>query len=162
MSRRLFAVLACCTLAGGLSSAQAQTATQVVTFQVVAINRVAVNGAPAPLVVNTAVAGQAPTSASADGGTYAVTTNESNKKITASVDQSLPLGVSLEVQLGAPAGASTAGSVALSTAASDVVTGISSLSAASLPITYRLIASPRVLIGAAETRTVTFTIVSGS
>jgi len=147
---------------GALSSARAQTATQVVTFSVVPINRVAVTGAPAPLVINSAVAGQTPTSVSAAGGTYAVTTNESNKKITASVDQALPAGVSLEVSLGAPDGAASPGNVALGTAANDVVTGISSINAAALPITYRLTASPTAQVSGAATRTVTFTIVSGT
>jgi hypothetical protein len=163
MSQRLLSVVivigAC---VGALSTARAQTATQVVTFSVVPINRVAVTGAPAPLVMNSAVAGQTPASVSAAGGTYAITTNESNKKITASVNQALPAGVSLEVSLAAPDGAATPGNVALGTAASDVVTGISSLNAASLPITYRLTASPNAQVSGAATRTVTFTIVSGT
>jgi hypothetical protein len=149
-------------LVAALASADAQTATQVVTFSVVPVNRVAVSGAPAPMLINSAVAGQAPTSVSADGGTWAVTTNEANKKITASVNQALPAGVSLEVSLAAPSGASSPGSVALGTAASDVVGGISSLNAAALPITYRLTASPGAQVSGAATRTVTFTIVSGT
>ena len=145
-----------------LTGARAQTATQVVTFSVVPVNRVAVSGAPAPLTIGSAVAGQAPSSVTADGGTWAVTTNEPNKKITASVDQALPGGMSLEVSLAAPAGASSPGSVALGTSATDVVTGISTLNAAALPITYRLTASPGAPVSGASTRTVTFTIVSGT
>jgi hypothetical protein len=160
LDRRLVVCIG--ALVGAFSSAPAQSATQVVTFSVIPINRVAVTGAPAPLVINSAVAGQAPTSVSAAGGSYAVTTNEANKKITASVNQALPAGVSLEVSLAAPSGASSPGSVALGTSASDVVTGISSLNAAALPITYRLTAAPTAQVSGAATRTVTFTIVSGT
>jgi hypothetical protein len=140
----------------------AQTATQVVQFQVNAVNQIAVTGSPAPMVINSATAGSAPTSVTAGGTSYAVTTNESNQKITASIDQPLPSGVTLEVSLAAPGGASSAGNVPLSTAGTDVVTGISSTAAAALPITYRLSATPVVQMSTPEARTVTFTIVSGT
>jgi hypothetical protein len=162
MSLRYLWALLLCAGAGAASDARAQYATQVVTFRVVAINRVAVSGNPDALIVSTAAAGQEPTSATATGSTYAITTNEPNKKITASVDQPLPSGIVLEVALAAPAGASSHGSVVLTTAGSDVVTGISATTAGALPITYRLSASPAAQVTAPAARTVTFTIVSGS
>jgi len=140
----------------------AQTATQVVRFQVNAVNQLTVSGNPATLIVNSATAGNAPASISASGGTYAVTTNEANQKITASLDQPLPAGVTLELWLAAPTGASSAGDVPLSTAAADVVTGISAIAASALPLTYRLSADPTVRMSTPDTRTVTFTIVSGT
>ena len=140
----------------------AQTATQMVRFQVNAINQVAVSASPAPLVINSAAAGSAPTSITGTGTSYAVTTNETNQKITASIDQALPSGVTLEVTLAAPTGASSAGAVPLTTSGADVVTGISSSSASALPITYRLSATPTVQMGAPASRVVTFTIVSGT
>ncbi len=140
----------------------AQTATQVVQFQVNAINQIGVSGSPAPLVINDATAGAAPTSVTAGGTSYAITTNESNKKITASIDQPLPAGVVLEVSLAAPNGAASLGDVSLTTAAADVVTGISATAASALPITYRLSATSTVQMAVPATRTVTFTIVSGS
>lgn len=142
--------------------ARAQTATQVVRFQVNAINQVAVSGSPAPMVINFATAGNALAPVIGSGTSYAVTTNESNQKITASVDQPLPSGVTLEVALAAPAGAVSAGAVQLSTSSADVVTGITSANASSLPITYRLSATPTVHLSAPAARTVTFTIVSGT
>ena len=144
-----------------LGDARAQTATQVVRFEVNAVNQIGVSGSPAPLVINSATPGSAPASITAGGTSYAITTNESNKKITASVNQALPAGVTLEVQLAAPSGASSAAYVALGTSSADLVTGISSISAASLPITYRLSATPAVQMSA-QARTVTFTIVSGT
>jgi hypothetical protein len=144
-----------------LGEARAQTATQVVRFEVTAINQIGVSGSAAPLVINSATAGSAPASVVSSGGSYAVTTNEANKKITASVDQALPSGVTLEVSLAAPSGAASSNYVPLGLSSSDVVTGISSLTASSLPINYRLSATPAVFMGA-QTRTVTFTIVSGT
>jgi hypothetical protein len=141
--------------------AAAQTATQTVQFQVNAVNQIAVSGSPAPLAITTATAGSGLTSATTSGTSYAVTTNESNQKISASINEALPEGVTLEVSLAAPAGALSAGSIALGTAAADVVTGISTTASSALPITYRLSADTQVQLGP-TTRTVTFTIVAGS
>ena len=155
-------LLGCAVLmAAAATDATGQTATQLVRIQVNAISQIGVSGTPGPLVISNATAGLAPTSVTASGGSYAVTTNEQNQKITASIDQSLPDGVTLEVALQPPAGASSAGSVPLGTAASDVVTGITAQAATALPIMYRLSAGPQAQVAPA-TRTVTFTIVSGS
>jgi hypothetical protein len=70
--------------------------------------------------------------------------------------------VRLEISLAAPQGAASAGEVFLGTGASDLVTGISSVVASALPITYRLSADAIAHMPAPQTRTVTFTIVSGS
>jgi hypothetical protein len=133
----------------------------VVHFRVDAVNQLAVSGNPAPLVVSAAVAGVAPTSETASTTTYAISTNELNQKIVASLDQALPSGVGLDVTLAAPAGASSRGAVPLATAGADVVTGISSTAASALPITYRLNATASASVVSA-TRTVTYTIVSGT
>jgi hypothetical protein len=140
--------------------AAAQSATQVVHFQVNAVNQIAVAGNPT-LAITTATAGSGLTSAIATGSSYAITTNEANQKITASINQAMPAGVVLEVQLDAPGGALSAGTVQLGTSSADVVTGISATAAAALPITYRLNASTQVQLGPTA-RTVTFTIVSGT
>jgi hypothetical protein len=144
------------------NTALAQTATQVVRFQVSPINQIAVSGNPAPLVIGSATAGSAPTPVSAAGTTYAITTNETNQKITASIDQPMPTGVTLEVTLAPPGGAASAGAVTLGTAGCDVITGISATNAASLPITYRLSAVTNAQMNTPADRTVTFTIVSGT
>jgi hypothetical protein len=140
----------------------AQTATQVVRFQVTPVSQISVAGTTAPLVINSASPGSAPTSVSAAGGSYAVTTNEANQKITASVNQAMPPGITLEVTLGAPDGAASSGSIALGTAASDVVTGISGVAAPALPIAYRLSATAGASVTTPQSRTVTFTIVAGT
>lgn len=140
--------------------AGAQAATQVVHFQVNAVNQIAVSGSPT-LAINSAVAGSGLTSVTSTGSSYAITTNEANQKITASIDQPMPAGVTLEVQMGAPGGALSAGTVQLGTAGADVVTGIAATASSALPITYRLNAGTQVQLGPTA-RTVTFTIVSGT
>src|SRR4051812_48381258 len=62
-------ILAGLLVAFAATSASAQTATQTVTFQVDAINLVGVTGTPS-LVINTASAGSAPTSATSAGNTW--------------------------------------------------------------------------------------------
>ncbi len=143
-----------------IAESRAQSATQVVHFQVNAVNQLAVSGSPT-MAITSATAGSGLTSATSTGSSYAITTNEANQKITASINQPMPAGVTLEVQLGAPSGASSMGTVQLGTAGADVVTGISTTASSALPITYRLNAGTQVQL-APTARTVTFTIVSGT
>ncbi len=141
-------------------SAHAQTATQTVTFQVSAINQVAVTGSPS-LVINSASAGSAPTSVTAAGNTWSVTTNQSGAKITASIPSAMPTGLTLSASLAAPAGATTAGLKALSTVATDMVTGITKLNASGLSLSYQLDATAAAGVVASATRVVTYTITGG-
>ena len=148
-------------LAGASSAAMAQTATQVVTFQVTAINQIAFAGSPS-LVINTAAAGNNPTSASDATATWAVTTNQTGAKITASINSAMPAGVTLSVNLSAPAGASSAGSQSLSTTAVDLVTSITKVAQNALGVSYSLDATPAAGVVASTTRTVTYTITGGT
>ena len=107
LARRILATMA---LLAGATSAMAQN-TQIVTFQVDAINQVAFAGSPS-LVINTATAGSNPTSATAPA-TWAVTTNQTNARIIGSIGSNMPAGLTLSVNLTAPAGASSAGAQAL-------------------------------------------------
>ena len=162
MDSRMLAIGVAVAALNAATKADAQTATQLVRFQVNAINQIAVSGSPAPLIISSATAGSAPVSATANGSSYSITTNETNQKITASIDQALPSGVTLDITLAAPAGAASVGLVPLSTSDADLVTGISSTAASALPIVYRLSATPNVQMAAPAARTVTFTIVSGT
>jgi hypothetical protein len=141
-------------------SASAQIATQTVTFSVVSMSRASVSGTVSPIMVRSARANRTPTSASVGGTTYAITTNEANQKIAASLDQAMPAGVSLAVTLTAPAGAASRGTTNLGTASADVVTGISGVEATALPIVYTLSAASETS-AAPRTRVVTFTITAG-
>jgi len=147
-------------VAAAATSAAAQTATQTVTFQVDAINQIGVTGSPT-LDVSTAVAGNAPTSATSAGNTWAVTCNQTGAKITASIAVAMPAGVTLSATLGAPAGATSAGIKALGVAAVDMVTGITKLNSSGLGLTYQLDATAAAGVITSTTRVVTYTITGG-
>lgn len=155
---RILATLA--LLAGATSAAEAQTATQVVTFQVTAINQIAFAGSPS-LVVSTATAGSNPSSATDASATWAVTTNQSGAKITASIGSNMPAGLTLSVSLIAPAGSTGIGS-SLSTTSVDLVTGITKLAQGALGVTYTLDATAAAGVVASTTRTVTYTLTGGT
>lgn len=149
--------------AGTLSVAAwaANTATQTVTFSVSAINELSVSGNPGALNITSAVAGSGPSPVSDATTTYAVTTNESNRKITGAIDLAMPSGVTLSVTLQAPTGASSAGVVSLSTSAADLVTGISAVNQSGRTITYQLSATTAAGTVSSSTRTVTLTLTAG-
>lgn len=155
---RILATMA--LLAGAASAAEAQTSNQIVTFQVTAINQIAFVGSPS-LVISTATAGSNPSSATDVSATWAVTTNQSGAKITASIGSNMPAGLTLSVSLIAPAGATAIGN-SLSTTAVDLVTGITKLAQGALGVTYTLDATPAAGVVASTTRTVTYTITGGT
>lgn len=159
-AKTMFSTMAAMALLVSAASASAQTATQTVTFQVDAINLIAFSGSPS-LLINTATAGSNPTSATA-GANWAVTTNQTGAKITASIASNMPAGLILSVDLSAPAGGSSAGSQALSTTAVDLVTSITKLAQGSLGVTYTLDATAAAGVVASSSRTVTYTITGGT
>ena len=139
----------------------AQSATQVVHFQVHPVNQIAVSGSP-QLTVTTAAAGGAPNSVTSSGNSFSVTTNQTDAKITASIASPMPAGVTLSVQLDAPAGALSLGAQPLGPAPVDLVTSISHVSASGLTLTYRLDATPEAGVIVDGTRVVTYTITGGA
>jgi hypothetical protein len=153
-------LMAVTMISGASSAAVAQGATQTVTFQIDAINQIAFTGSPS-LVVNTAMAGSNP-SGSSTVASWAVTTNQSNAKITASIGAAMPTGLTLTVALTAPTGATSAGAQSLGTTAVDVVTGITQRAQSGLSVTYTLTAVPTAGVVASTTRTVTYTITGGT
>jgi hypothetical protein len=153
--------------AGGLlmcvaaAASSAQTATQTVTFQVDAINQVGVSGSPS-LTVNSAVPGSAPTPVASTGHTWAVTTNQTGAKITASIASNMPSGLTLQATLGVGStGATSAGAKTLSTVAQDMVTGLTKVNATGLTLGYTLDATAAAGVVTSSSRVVTFTITGG-
>ena len=142
-------------------SAQAQTSNQTVTFAVNAINQIAFAGAPS-LTITTATAGSAPTSVTDNTASWAVTTNQTGAKITASIPAIMPAGLTLSSSLAAPAGATSAGFLALGTVAVDLVTGITKLAQNALVVTYKLDATAAAGVVASSTKVVTYTITGGT
>ena len=156
-------------VAGGLSvavlvvlaaTAHAQSATQTVTFQVNAVNQLAVTGSPS-LTITTAVAGNAPTQVNANANTWAVTTNQTGAKVTASIAAAMPPGVTLSARMFPPAAATSTGMRPLGVAAVDLVTGITKLNQSGMQLRYRLNATSAAGVIASDTRVVTFTITGG-
>jgi len=159
---RFSSMVAALALVSALSAraAFAQTATQTVTFEVDAINQIAVSGTPS-LIINAAVAGGAPTTVTSTGNTWSVTTNQTGTKITASISSAMPTGLTLSAQLGAPSGASSAGLKSLGTTSVDLVTGITKLNATGLSLSYQLDATAAAGVVTSSTRVVTYTITGG-
>ena len=135
----------------------ANTATQLVSFEVAAINEISVSGDPNTLVINAATPGSNPNPVTESSTKYSITTNETNKKIIARIDTAMPTGLTLKVKLDAPTGASSEGDVVLSTTAASVVTGIGPVAESSLTITYTLEATAEAEVSSGQ-RTVTFTL----
>jgi hypothetical protein len=158
--KKLTAVLAaagliCATSGIALASA---TATQMVTYEVAAINELSVSGSPGSLTVSTATAGDAPDAVSDATTTYAITTNETGRKITGALNTAMPDGVTLTATLAAPTGGSSVSAVTLSTVAADLVTGITTLNESGKAITFGLSATSAAGVVPSAVKTVTLTI----
>lgn len=150
-------------VAATVVTAHAQaSATQTVTYAVNSIDQVSVTGAPSLTIVAPA-AGSAPADVTDATGRYALTTNGTNRKITASLGTGLemPTGLTLKVALSAPSVGTSAGSVALIATAVDLVTGISNLDQSNLTMTYTLSATSAA-VTQTGTRTVTYTILAAA
>jgi hypothetical protein len=142
------------------STASAQV-TQNVTIAVNAISQIAVTGGAQTLTISTATAGNQPTPATASTF-WAVTTNQLNQKVTASLDSDFPLGVTVTVNLEAPSVGTSAGARTLTSTPVDVVTGVAGVAESALDLIYTLSATVNAGVVASTTRTVTYTITNGS
>ncbi len=135
--------------------AQSNVASQQVSINVAEIAVIAVSG-NVSMTINTASAGQAP-DPTTSSSTYNVTTNGTNKKITAELDHAMPAGLTLSATMAAPSGASSAGKQALTGTAVNLVTGITKVRGNALSLSYEAVATV-----AAQpdnySRTVTYTI----
>lgn len=157
-ANRLLATFGLVALAA--APAAAQTATQTVTFQVDAINQITFSGSPS-LVISTATAGSDPSNATA-AGTWAVTTNQTGAKITASIGSNMPSGLTLSVNVAAPSVGASTGSQTLSTTAVDVITGITKHAQSGMSLSYSLSATAAAGVVSSTSRTVTYTITGGT
>lgn len=158
LKRIIYPFIAVVAVCGGSLLDAATTATATVTFTIGSIDSITVSGNPAAMTVNAATAGSAPTSATDATTTFAVTTNNTARRITGAVDSTLPTGVTLSVALAAPTGATSAGAVALTTTAQALVTAIANIAQGSLTITYTLAATVSAVQVAGATRVVTYTV----
>lgn len=155
----ILAIAGATALVTGSVEAQS-TASHTVGYSVSAINQIAVTGSPS-LSITTATAGSAPAAVTDATSSWAITTNQTTKKLTASINTAMPTGVTLEVSAVAPTGASGAGFQSLTTAAVDVVTGISQVAGTGLTLTYRLSATLAAGAVSSASKTVTYTLITG-
>jgi spore germination protein YaaH len=158
--KRLKFLLLAVSLALLLSEAAlgADVSTHVMTFDFQAINEIEITGTPS-LTIASATAGEQPQEVTDSSSTCAITTNGTNKRITANIDIATPAYVTLKVNVAAPSGSGTSqGDVTLTTSASDVVTGMSHVADSSPTITYKLSATVQAGVLSTDTRTVTFTL----
>jgi len=159
--KKLFVVLVIGLFVFAAGQAMAgNTAQQTVSFQITAINEIAVSGNPGQLVVNASSAGEDPDPATDGTTTYSVTTNGDLKKVVGKIDSAMPSNTKLEVELAAPTGGSSAGYVELGELDQNLVTGISKLSESGKTITYKFSAQAEAGTLSGQ-RTVTFTLTDG-
>jgi hypothetical protein len=150
------------TLAASGAVSAGASASQRVTYEVKAIDQIALTGAPPALTIDTATAGAAPAAVTADGGSYAITTNGSDRKITAALATAMPPGVTLSMVMDAPATGTSVGWQALGPTPTEMVTGIARVAETGLAVRYRLTATVDAGILSARTETVTVTLADGS
>ena len=142
-------------------SARAQSTAQTLTFSINAINQIAFVGAPS-LTVASELPGAAPSSVTDATATWAVTTNQSGAKITASIPSIMPPGLTLSASLAPPAGATSAGFMSLGTVAIDLVSGITKIAQGAMVVTYKLDATAAAGVVTSSSRSVTYTITGGT
>ena len=161
--KKLSVLLIAAVLFGACGLAFAGTdSNQTITYQVQAINEIAVSGNPGALIVNTAVPGSQPTAATDATTSYSITTNNSDKKITGVLSAAMPSNTALKLNLTAPTGGSSAGQVTLTATDQDLVTDISTLAQSGLGVAYEFSATLSAGIITSSVRTVTLTVADGS
>jgi hypothetical protein len=147
----------------GTAAAQGTT-TQEVTVEVKEVNAFGPDGGGTlnaiTLTIDSATPGEGLSSATKEGGEYAITTNGQNKKITGQLGAEYSGGITLNASLQAPDGASSTAKDLVATTARDLVTGISQQKGSNLTITYTASATLDVVPPTTEERTVTYTLTS--
>jgi hypothetical protein len=131
------------------NSALAQSAAHEVKIEVDPSNRIEFSGARS-LQPNSSAPAR-----------WAVTTNETGTKVTATLNASLPPGMVLSARFSAPSGARSTGSRKLGAVGVDLVTEISRLYSGPLPAVVRLDA-PATAKVSATSRTLTLTVTNGA
>ncbi|MGC4072490.1 MAG: hypothetical protein QM760_08235 [Nibricoccus sp.] len=167
MKNRLHLALACFGLLVASHSLHAQAGSVVVTNDPVSIISITNTTLTVPDPTAGAIKGGGTGIASTAGAVLRITTNQSNRKITA-VRNALPTGAVFTVALGTHTSPHTGGGTAttITTTATDFVTGISNLAsdehdAAGIPLIYNLTLAENTPSGG-FTATVTYTIEAGS
>ena len=134
--------------------------TQSVTIVVEDTEAIEVTPSSLTLTLNAPVTIGDSLSVTDNSSSYALTVNTTSNKITGQLDADYSNGIVLYTTLAAPSGGTSAGETLLvSSAARDLVTGVASVQASGLQISYTA-KSPATASsnGAGQTNTVTYTI----
>ena len=158
-ARRSVAVL---SLMAGLATVAGAQATQTVNFEVKPINQFSITSTAVTLTITTATAGSEPAPVSDATSRWAVTTNQTGAKMSASIALAMPTGVTLSVLLAQPAGASSTTTDLSDGTSHDIVTGITKIAAPNLTVTYTLAATAAAGVITADSRVVTYTMTPGT
>ena len=112
------------------------------------------------MVINTAIAGQPPTSDNDATTTYTIKAQNKNNpiKVTGRLNAAMPPGVTLTVNFQAPGGATSNGTVTLDATTRDLVGNINNTNAQTRSITYTLSATAAAGVVTPQSRTVTLTV----
>jgi hypothetical protein len=153
-------ILSAVLVVAAAASGSAQSATQDLTINIQAINKVAISGGAHTITINTATAGQAPDDV-VWATSWAITTNQTGSKVVASIGSNMPSGVTLKVNMAEPTNATSAGDVVLTDTPQELVTAITKLNEAGLALTYTASATAGAGVQSVS-RTVTYTITSGT
>lgn len=133
-------------------------ATQTITFGIDPIAEISFSGDPTAMIATQAAAGSDPADVIDNSTNYAVTTNGTSEKVSASLLSPMPTGTMLCIMVGAPNGAVSEGNVDLDTTDQNVVTGITQVAQGNLPITYVFESTAEAGILPPTSRVVTFTL----
>jgi len=134
------------------------TATQNINITVSTINEISLSTNDVNLIVNAPSGGSSLDKVSDSTTTLSYSTNETNQKITATLNKSLPIGLTLLVEATSTSGNSE-GQVMLEDRAVDVITGLSNVSESGETVTYTLIPD-MYAVPTTESYTITYTITS--
>ena len=139
--------------------AQSNYASQQVTVNVQEINAISVGGSVS-LSINTTTAGENPDPIESTSS-YNISSNGTDKKITAQLDEDMPEGLTLQSNMSAPRGAQSTGYQTLSSNAVDLCSGVTKVMGSGLQILHKATAT---LVVAPQTysRTVTYTITNSN
>jgi hypothetical protein len=123
-------------------------------------------GTPASMIVTTAVAGSEPLPITVGGTTIKIVAKCGGtcfNHVTAQLNALMPASTTLSVALGAPPiPETTAGTVILTTTPQSVINNLNQEKGATVSITYVFTATAAAGVLGSQTRTVTFTLVSGA
>jgi hypothetical protein len=143
----------------GSTAFASSTTDQIITTQIDAINEISITGNPQALLISDFTPGIEWMYKNDTNTSYAITTNETDRKITCEIDEDMSTNTNLKVTLAAPTGWSRSLQVALSTTPASLATG-GPIAQSGLLITWLFEANTDAGIITESQRTATFTITS--